>query len=161
MKYWQLGMVFLLAAPVCARQSGTAPPVVSDSLVAQKQDTIPPPRNLLLLLLHVSPALDPLKQSIMTTDPMILDSLLDSHPHLRRVLLRELMTTPPRSDWLSNAQDSLSRQLFRYSQISEFDQMSLTAKRHNELFGNQLELRNRFYQTDILKLLRWMNTLFR
>jgi len=97
----------------------------------------------------------------MTADPAVLDSLLDLYPHLRRVLLYELMTTPPHSDWLGVVHDSLSQQLFRYSQISEFDRVSLAAKRQNELFGNQLELRNRFYQTDMIKFLRWINALLR
>jgi len=97
----------------------------------------------------------------MTADPVVLDSLLDLYPHLRRVLLHELMTTPPRPDWLAIVHDSLSQQLFRYSQISEFERMSLGAKRQNELFGNQLEFRNRFYQTDVIKFLRWINGIVR
>lgn len=157
----QLGMLLLLAVPAYGRQSGIAVAPQAKSIVEQKQDTIPPSQNLLLLLMRSPHSLDPLRQSIKAGDPIVLDSLLDLYPHLRRVVLHELMTTPPPLGWLAVAQDSLSRQLFRYSQVSEFDQMSLAAKRQNELFGNRLEMRNRFYQTDIIKLLRWLNTLLR
>lgn len=97
----------------------------------------------------------------MTADPALLDSIFSRNPHLRRILLQEIMTTPPARDWLAVEHDSLSSRLYRYSQLSEFDRISLAAGRTNELFGNQLEMRNRFYQTDVIKVLRWINTLLR
>jgi hypothetical protein len=154
-------MLMLLATSAGARQSRSAVRAFPDGFAERKQDTILSTRNLFFLLMRASPTLDPLWQSIMTADPVVLDSLLDLYPHLRRVLLHELMTTPPHSDWLAIVHDSLSRQLYRYSQTSEFDRASLTAKRQNELFGNQLEFRNRFYQTDVIKFLRWINGLVR
>ncbi len=151
--------MLLAAVPARAQQPGKPVSRFPGEFANQPQDTNASTRNLLFLLNRASPSLDPLRQSIMTGDPALLDSIFARNPHLRRILLQELMTTPPPRDWLAVAHDSLSGQLYRYSRLSEFDRMSLAAGRNNELFGNQLEMRNRFYQTDVIKVLRWINTL--
>lgn len=155
MNYLRLAsFVLFAAAPVVAQQTG----LVSDSArtTPEQQDSSRsasiPPR------FRVNPLFysDLLKQSILTMTPDELDSLTKDYPYLRKAIVRELLRALPAPNFWDQMEDSLSHQLQRYSRLSEFDQMSQAAKRQEELFGHQPELRNRFYQTDVLKLLRWI-----
>ena len=146
-------LIFIVwTVPLFARQTADVQP--------PPQDTVSSANNALLLRFRIS-AYDLLRQSLIAQPPVELDSSVQIDPSLRPALLRERLTSLPPPDDISRTHMSMQQQLLEMSRLPPFEASSLALKRQQELFGHQPELRNRFYQTDIMKLLEWLMGLFR